>query len=438
MTTIVGTKFGDMLKGTGGADYIFGFEGNDSIFGQGGDDNLKGGGGADFLDGGAGLDTVRYDDSDSGVSVNLLSSFGLGGTAQGDSYANIENVVGSMYSDTLIGDNGGNLLSGGGGQDTLKGGGGDDLLIGGAGGDTMYGGEGSDVVSYENASGPVWVFLDIHRGSDNDAAGDFLYEIEHVTGSSFGDHISGDANSNVLQGGDGNDDLYGGNVGPNGVAAGDTLIGGAGYDTLSGNGADVMMGGLDGDNYWVNNVNDQVIEAAGEGWDTVHTLIDYTLPANVENGIVENDATVLLRSLTGNALDNTLTGHAAADIISGGLGFDYMIGGQGADTFVWNSIAEMGVTADANSDTLADFNALAGDKIALNQIDADGNAGNGDTAFTFIGNASNPFTEAGQISWLVGPDNDTYILLNTDADAFADGVIHVLGTHTVDAGWFVL
>jgi hypothetical protein len=41
----------------------------------------------------------------------------------------------------------------------------------------------------------------------------------------------------------------------------------------------------------------------------------------------------------------------------------------------------MGSTVGANSDTVgSEFNALIGDKIALNPIDADGNAANGDTA----------------------------------------------------------
>ena len=82
----------------------------------------------------------------------------------------------------------------------------------------------------------------------------------------------------------------------------------------------------------------------------------------------------------------------------------------------------MGSTVDANSDTVGDFNAAIGDLIVLNLIDADGNGGNGETAFSFIGNANNPFTAAGQVSWLIG-GADTYILLNTDGDAAADGVI---------------
>jgi hypothetical protein len=100
----------------------------------------------------------------------------------------------------------------------------------------------------------------------------------------------------------------------------------------------------------------------------------------------------------------------------------------------------MGSTVGANSDTVgSEFNALIGDKIALNPIDADGNATNGDTAFTFFGDASNPFTAAGQVSWFNnGPGTDTYILLNTNGDANAEGVIRVLGVHTVDASWFVV
>jgi Ca2+-binding RTX toxin-like protein len=421
MATIVGTKFSDTMKGTGEADYIFGFEGSDSISGQGGNDDIKGGGGADFLDGGAGIDTARYDDSASGVSVNLLSSFGLGGTAEGDSYASIENVVGSMYSDTLIGDNGANMLVGGGGKDTLKGGGGDDLLIGGAGGDAMYGGTGIDTASYEGASGPVYVYLDIHLGSDNDAGGDKLYEIENVTGSAYGDYLSGDANNNVLRGMDGNDYLFGGNGGGN-----DTLIGGAGYDTLVGNGADIMMGGLDGDHYWVNNVNDQVIEAADEGWDTVHALIDYTLAANVENAIVENDATVLQRSLTGNALDNTLIGHAGINVMVGGLGIDWLQGNGGGDAFLWSSIGETGL---ANPDFVADYSSAQGDVLHFTNIDADETvAGNQD--FTFISTAA--FTAPGQINWFSN-GTDTFIQLNTDADLTADGIVQLSGAPSGDS-----
>src|SRR5262249_28578613 len=142
--------------------------------------------------------------------------------------------------------------------------------------------------------------------------------------------------------------------------------------------------------------------------------------------------------LVGNAYSQTIIGNAGGNVIAGGGGLDSMVGGDGADLFVWNAITDVGTTLDANSDTVgSDFNPLIGDLIPLNPIDADGNGGNGDTAFTFIEDASNPFTAAGQVSWLIGgPGNDTYILLNTDGDADAEGVIRVLGAHTVDASWF--
>jgi len=145
-------------------------------------------------------------------------------------------------------------------------------------------------------------------------------------------------------------------------------------------------------------------------------------------------------SLAGNEYANTIIGNAGNNVIVGGAGLDTMVGGDGADVYVWGSITEMGSTLGANSDTIgSEFNAAIGDLIVLNLIDADGNANNGDTAFTFIGDASNQlFTAAGQVSWFNEPGSDTYILLNTDGDVAADGVIRVLGVHSIDASWFVL
>ena len=78
-----------------------------------------------------------YDLSNDGVSVNLATGTGDKGFARGDTYTNIEDVVGSDFNDTLIGDANNNLLSGGRGNDTLVGGGGADSLFGGAGNDLL-------------------------------------------------------------------------------------------------------------------------------------------------------------------------------------------------------------------------------------------------------------------------------------------------------------
>jgi serralysin len=60
-------------------------------------------------------------------------------------------------------------------------------------------------------------------------------------------------------------------------------------------------------------------------------------------------------------------------------------------------------------------------------------AGNQD--FTFIDQAA--FTAPGQINWFTN-GTDTFIQLNTNADPTVDGVIQVLGVHTVGASWFSL
>ena len=112
-----------------------------------------------------------------------------------------------------------------------------------------------------------------------------------------------------------------------------------------------------------------------------------------------------------------------------------MYGGPGADHFVWEEIADTGITIPT-MDTVADFDPAQIDKIDLHAIDADGTVlGNQD--FTFIGDASTPFTAPGQISF-IQLSGDTYIVLNTNADPTADAMIQVSGIHAVDAGWFVL
>ena len=278
-------------------------------------------------------------------------------------------------------------------------------------------------------------------GAGGDAEGDTFQGIENLTGSIYADTLWGDDGINELMGMDGNDVLqgYGGDDRLHGGNGNDTLAGMDGADMLNGGaGADTMQGGTGDDTYYVDNGADDVIEVAGQGFDRVRTSTSYSLAPGSEVEMLETtDPTAATAiSLAGNEYANTIIGNAGVNVIVGGAGLDTMFGGDGGDVFVWHSITEMGSTVDANSDTVRDFNAADGDLIVLNLIDADGNAGNGDTAFTFIGDASNPFTAAGQVSFAhVG--TATFILLNTDGDAEADGVIRV-GAQAVDASWFVL
>jgi Ca2+-binding RTX toxin-like protein len=323
----------------------------------------------------------------------------------------------------LVGNFGDDLLDGGDGDDILSAGSDNDTLKGGGGADWLGGNEGIDTASYYESPEGVIVLLGL-GGAGGDAEGDTFEGVENLTGSIYADILWGDDGVNQLMGMDGADVLLG-------LDGNDTLDGGAGADT--------MQGGTGGDRYYVDNGADEVIEVAGQGADQVLTSVSYSLAPGSEVemlGTTDRAATTAI-SLAGNEYANTISGNAGVNVIVGGAGLDTMWGGDGGDIFVWHSITEMGSTVDANSDTVGDFNAAIGDLIVLNLIDADGNGGNGDTAFSFIGTADNPFTAAGQVSWLIG-GADTYILLNTDGDAEADGVIRVLDAHAVDASWFVL
>ena len=64
-----------------------------------------------------------------------------------------------------------------------------------------------------------------------------------------------------------------------------------------------------------------------------------------------------------------------------------------------------------------------------------GQAGGQFLGFAQSGTAG--FTAPGQINWFTN-GTDTFIQLNTNADPTVDGIIQVLGVHTVDASWFSL
>lgn len=120
-----------------------------SMYGLDGNDTLIGNGGGDYLDGGAGSDTIAFDDSAGAVTINLETGTGSGSHAQGDVYVSIENVVGTYYGDTLIGNAAANILDGGddaslGFNDILDGRAGDDTLLGRDGNDSLTGGSGND------------------------------------------------------------------------------------------------------------------------------------------------------------------------------------------------------------------------------------------------------------------------------------------------------
>lgn len=171
--------------------------------------------------------------------------------------------------------------------------------------------------------------INLAEGSTSDVLGGTLN-----MGIAYGTQIEN------ATGGSGNDDIRGNDLG-------NTLIGNAGEDILRGlNGADALDGGLDGaqdlllggtgdDTYTVNEVEDIVIELAGQGIDTVQAFLNYTLGFAVENLVMiagtSGYGNELDNTISGNGSDNTLRGRDGDDTLNGNNGVDTLVGGEGAD-----------------------------------------------------------------------------------------------------------
>ncbi len=166
-----GTGFSDVLGGDNeanrilggnGNDDIDGFGGNDSLYGGDGNDRLIGNVGADLLDGGGGTyDGASYWNA-SGLRADLAFTATNTGHAAGDIYVGIENLQGSLFNDTLGGDNNANTLGGLAGNDALDGRGGNDTWAARPGMTRWWGARGTTFWSaargrMSSSSMPPWV-----------------------------------------------------------------------------------------------------------------------------------------------------------------------------------------------------------------------------------------------------------------------------------------
>ncbi|KQW80824.1 peroxidase family protein [Brevundimonas sp. Root1279] len=312
---VVGSAFNDTLIGAAGANILFGGAGSDVLLGLGGDDVLSGGAGlANQMQGGQGNDTYIVEANDTLIEVAGEGTDTVAtNRAAYELKANFENLVFIGTGDfSGVGNSAANILEGGEGNDTLAGRGGADQLKGGAGVDTATYAAAAAGVSV-NLSGGV-------ASNDGDGGSDSLTDIENLIGSALNDTLIGSAVANVLTGGAGADYLIG-------LAGDDVLVGGSGT-------ANTLQGGLGDDRYIVSATGDSIVEAAGEGTDTVATaLASHTLKANVEN--LEYTGAGAFAGV-GNALANVITGGAGADTLTGGQGNDTLNGGGGTDIAVFS------------------------------------------------------------------------------------------------------
>ena len=343
---IIGSDYNDSITG----------DDNDNVInGGGGRDTIDGGGGRDTIDGGGGSDTVSYQSSTEGVNVNLATDTHSGGDAQGDSLSNIENIIGSDYSDSLTGDDNDNVINAGEGADTID------------------GGEGVDTISYESSTQAVNINLATNTHSGGDAEGDSLVSIENIIGSDYNDTLIGDSYDNIISGGRGADNINAGE-------GSDTIDGGEGIDTVSyenssqavninlatnthrgGDAQDdslVSIENIIGSSYdddLIGDDNDNVINAGGgsdtidggegadtidggEGVDTISyesstQAVNINLASNTHSGgDAQDDSLVSIENIIGSDYDDDLIGDDNNNVINAGEGSDNIDGGEGADT----------------------------------------------------------------------------------------------------------
>jgi len=155
----------DWIEGGNFRDILYGDDGNDRVYGSSGDDLIYDGLGDDFMNGGVGTDTADFSKRTAAVYVDLTANNALvggsvdsngncaGGT-ETNSLLGIEEIIGTLYGDQLVGEsNVGTKLDGGAGSDWLFGGSDDDIFTGETGNDYVLLNGGSDPIVYGAGDG---------------------------------------------------------------------------------------------------------------------------------------------------------------------------------------------------------------------------------------------------------------------------------------------
>ncbi|WP_460844414.1 beta strand repeat-containing protein, partial [Noviherbaspirillum agri] len=418
------TLTGTALSGTGNGlnNTLIGTAADNTLSGLDGNDTLDGGEGADTLIGGRGNDTYVVENlldqtievADEGVdTVRSSLTWTLGDNLENLTLTGAANIngTGNALDNVITGNSSENILTGHEGNDTLDGGAGADTLLGGAGNDTYVVDNAGDQV-VENAGEGI----DLVRSSINYTLTDNVENLT-LTGPLPG---SGLAPANINGTGNELDNVIIGNGGNN------VLVGLKGNDTLDGGvGADIMVGGEDNDLYIVDNTGDVIVESAGEGSDTVHSTVSYTLSDHVENLTLKNTTpapgqTSIPANIngTGNALDNVLIGTNGNNTLDGGLGVDTMIGGAGNDTYIVDNSADVIVekAGEGTDNVLSSADYTLSDNVENLTLTGTGNInGTGNALGNAItGNAGNNVIDggAGADTMQGGAGDDTYVVDN--------------------------
>jgi Ca2+-binding RTX toxin-like protein len=360
-----GTNADDTIDGTNTNDRIRGFFGNDTLNGGEGDDVLDGDDGDDTLTGGLGDDVLITDvgyDTLIGGEGNDTYQFNRAPNAWFSS-STVDNLDASATSIDSIRLQGGVMP-----EDIFVYRRGDDLLL--INSDRIatmsvtdhFGADGLhriDQIVFDNAVWDAAMIADIAvvsaQNSMTGSSGDDTYTVDHPsdtiaesagggidTVNSWVDYELPANVENLNLAGTFNLDGWGNTLN-------NVIVGNEGDNRLNGRGGtDTLRGGLGNDRYDITAGMDDVtlIELEGEGNDTVIVKLNYTLPDNFENLIVQGQALGNVM-VTGNSVNNVITGrgfgtsidqygNVVGDIIDGGAGADIMTNTGGGIFYVDN------------------------------------------------------------------------------------------------------
>jgi Ca2+-binding RTX toxin-like protein len=333
--TISGTSSADSIDGNAGNDVLHGLAGNDILDGDKGNDILVGGAGKDTLIGGPGADTFKYwgFSASRGTTVDLIKDFS---TAQGDKVdltalgpAALESAYKPSFSSLQA------VFSYNATTDVTT------------------------LSYYQGSSTPVFQVKFTGHVTYSEAA--FPGISSPINGTAGDDDLSAGPGGSIVNGGAGDDFIFGDFNG-----AVDFLFGDAGGDVIFADGHDHVFGGVGSDFIVVDNTDDLAGEInGGDGSDILVLQLSDEGTVDAAGGRVTDTGGRLLFTFTGiesfqtgnmttfigsdraeqvtagaegtfTQSDVTLFGNGGADLIFSGEGNDRLSGGAGDDTIDGN------------------------------------------------------------------------------------------------------